>query len=282
MKAAYRASAFLVLAIHGLAALAAGAPRSGHLAVAPGGVVRWSGAGTESCSVGGRIWAPLGDECWYPVDLEDKGKLRLVRTRNGLPESVLIEVGAYPYDVQRLKVADRMVNLSAADAERAEREAERIAALFEREGMPRFRLPLGAPLDRMPAGGSFGKRRFFNDEPRSPHSGADYSVPAGTPVRAAAPGTVVLAEEHFFGGKSVYLDHGGGLITIYLHLRRIDVAHGDAVERGEVLGVVGATGRVTGPHLHFGIRWHGKRVDPALLLGPVAAVPEVAPAPGEP
>jgi murein DD-endopeptidase MepM/ murein hydrolase activator NlpD len=91
-------------------------------------------------------------------------------------------------------------------------------------------------------------------------------------VLAAEDGVAVLVADHFFAGNSVYLDHGGGLITMYFHLGRVDVGPGQHVTRGSVLGVVGATGRATGPHLHFGVRWHGARVDPALLLGPIAAI----------
>ncbi|MEM1250263.1 MAG: M23 family metallopeptidase, partial [Acidobacteriota bacterium] len=131
-----------------------------------------------------------------------------------------------------------------------------------------FQLPLAQPLERLPRGGRFGARRIINGEPRSPHTGADYAANQGTPVLAAADGVVRLAEEHFFGGNSVFLDHGDGLITMYLHLHEIFVDPGESVTRGSVIGTVGSTGRSTGPHLHFGIRWRGARVDPAFLLQP--------------
>ncbi len=183
-----------------------------------------------------------------------------------------MQVGRYPYPEQRLEVDDRMVNLSAEDLARVERENREVAALWQRESAPRFALPLAAPLAGLPTGGRFGARRIFNGQPRSPHGGADYPVPAGTPVLAAGDGVAVLVADHFFAGLSVYLDHGGGLITMYFHLSRVDVAAGRQVARGAVLGTVGSTGRATGPHLHFGLRWHGARVDPALLLGPVTAL----------
>lgn len=248
-------------------AFAAGPPQ-----VTPGTVVRWPGAGVESCTSGGRSWAPAGDGCYYAVDLTASGTLRFERRREGRSESLAVRVGPYPYPEQRLEVEDRMVNLSAEDLARVERENREIAALWQRESLPRFTLPLAGPLATLPAGGRFGARRIFNGQPRSPHGGVDYSVAAGTPVLAAEEGVAALVADHFFSGTSVYLDHGGGLITMYFHLSRVDVATGDRVARGTVLGAVGATGRATGPHLHFGVRWHGARVDPALLLGPIEGI----------
>ena len=246
--------------------------------VTPGTVVRWPGAEIEACAAGGRSWAPTGDACFFPVDLLASGSLRLERRRAGRSESLTVRIGPYLYPEQQLEVEDRMVNLSAEDLARVERENREVALLWQRESPPRFSLPLAAPLASLPTGGRFGARRVFNDQPRSPHGGADYSVPAETPVLAAEDGVAVLVADHFFAGLSVYLDHGGGLITMYFHLARVDVATGQRVARGTPLGVVGSTGRATGPHLHFGVRWHGARVDPAPLLGPVAGIPTV----GEP
>ena len=113
---------------------------------------------------------------------------------------------------------------------------------------------------------------MINGEPRNPHTGVDYAADAGTAVLAVAGGSVVLAEEHFFAGKSVFIDHGNGLISMYFHLSEIGVQKGQAVELGQSVGKVGATGRATGPHLHFGLRWHGSKVDPAVLLGPPESV----------
>jgi murein DD-endopeptidase MepM/ murein hydrolase activator NlpD len=158
------------------------------------------------------------------------------------------------------------VDLSAKDLARVERENREIAALWGRRGARRFSLPLAPPLEPLPAGGRFGSRRVINGQPRSPHGGADYTIAAGTPVRAAADGTVALVGDHFFGGRSVFVDHGDGLLTMYFHLSRVDVQAGQELRRGETLGAVGATGRATGPHLHFGVRWRGARVDPAQLL----------------
>jgi murein DD-endopeptidase MepM/ murein hydrolase activator NlpD len=218
------------------------------------------------------VWAPQGDTCYFPVDLLAKGTLRLERKRGAERDTATVKVGAYPYPEQRLTVDDRMVHLSPADEARAAREAERVAPLWQRETRARFALPLRPPLAELPAGGHFGARRVLNNEPRSPHAGVDYSTLAGTPVLAVADGVVVLAEEHFFSGQSVYVDHGGGLISCYFHLSRTDVKTGDEVRGGGTLGAVGATGRAPGPHLHFAVRWHGARVNPAVLLGRPAAI----------
>jgi len=130
----------------------------------------------------------------------------------------------------------------------------------------RFALPLAPPLAELPAASRFGSRRVFNGQPRNPHSGADFAAKTGEPVRAVADGVVALAGNEFFAGNAVFLDHGDGLISMSFHLSEILVKEGDKVIRGQLLGKVGATGRVTGPHLHFGLRWHGARVDPLELL----------------
>jgi hypothetical protein len=244
--------------------------------VPPGSIARWPGSGIEACSAGDRKWPPVDDACWYPVDLlvPEEATLEVRRTRGGHEETAFVRVGPYPYPVQKLRVPDRQVHLSRKDLARTAREEARVAPLWALETSPvRYALALRPPLELLPAGGRFGTRRFFNDEARSPHGGADFSAPAGTPVLAAGDGVVALAEDHFFSGKSVYVDHGGGMITMSFHLSRIDVKAGDEVKAGQRLGSVGATGRATGAHLHFGVRLHGARVNPALLLGPVESVP---------
>ena len=112
----------------------------------------------------------------------------------------------------------------------------------------------------------FGCRRIINGAPRSPHTGVDISAPEGTPVRSPAAGKVLLTGDFFFSGKSVYIDHGLGLVGMFFHLSRIDVAEGEMVEKGQIIGAVGSTGRASGAHLHWGVRWRGVRINPALLL----------------
>jgi len=185
----------------------------------------------------------------------------------------MIRVGKFDYPVQELTLPREMVDLAPKDLARVRRENRQIARLWTREGARRFSLPLQAPFDPLPDGGRFGQRRIINGLVRSPHGGADYSAPEGTPVVAAADGVVAMVADHFFGGRSVFVDHGDRLITTYLHLARALVEEGQEVRRGERVGAVGATGRATGPHLHFGLRWHGARVDPSLLLGPPEAIP---------
>jgi murein DD-endopeptidase MepM/ murein hydrolase activator NlpD len=233
----------------------------------PGGLVRWAGPELVSCSLGDRTWKPLDGACWYPVDLDRKGTMVLVRRSSGGVASRRVRIGPYPWPTQRLEVEEKYVEPPPEALRRIARESAEIARLWKLETPRRFELPLLAPLDPLPAASRFGARRVFNDQPRHPHTGDDFPAAPGTPVRAVADGRVVLAGDQYFAGNAVYLDHGDGLVSMSFHLSRIDVRVGEEVRRGQILGESGATGRVTGPHLHFGLRWHGARIDPALLLG---------------
>lgn len=239
---------------------------------APGTVVRWPGPELTSCERDGQRWEPFDDACWYAIDLDAEGVLELVRRSSGGVASRRVRVADYPYPVQRLTVEEKYVAPPAAALERIREERARTNRALGLRTPRRFTLPLGSPLASQPAGGRFGSRRIFNGEPRSPHSGADYAATTGTVVRAVADGRVALAEDQYFAGQAVYVDHGDGLVSMSFHLSERLVATGDEVTRGQPIGKVGATGRVTGPHLHFGLRWRGARVDPDRLLGRLEVV----------
>lgn len=170
------------------------------------------------------------------------------------------------YAEQHLKVAPKTVDLSPEDLARYERERahqQRVIATFSNP--PAGRLAMRPPVPGKRSD-SFGKRRFFNGQPRNPHSGMDIAAAKGTPVIAPLAGTVIDTGDYFFNGNTVWLDHGGGLLSMMCHLSRIDATVGTQLAVGEPLGRVGATGRVTGPHLHWGVVLNRASVDPALFL----------------
>lgn len=177
-----------------------------------------------------------------------------------------IEVVAHSYTEQRLNVDRKYVSLSEEALERIGRERKEIdAALTAFRELPVDEPSLTAPIDGRRSS-SFGLRRFFNDEPRSPHKGMDIAAVEGTPIKTPAAGIVTAVGDYYFNGNTVIVDHGQGFVTLYCHLSATDVAVGDELESGDVLGKVGATGRVTGPHLHFATYLNGTAVDPALFL----------------
>src|SRR5215510_1178893 len=179
----------------------------------------------------------------------------------------VINVVPKKYPTTELKVDEKYVELSKANLARANRESketETIYSIVTNDMVP------DAPFTVPIAGGTgtnFGHRRVFNGEPRAPHAGADLRAVTGTPIHATNRGRIVLAKSLFFTGNTVILDHGLGIYSLYAHLSRIDAKLGDIVTGGAVIGLAGATGRVTGPHLHWGMRVQGARVDPYSLVG---------------
>lgn len=182
-------------------------------------------------------------------------------------EARQIDVTERQFRTTRLQVAPKYVELSTADEARAARERRQINAIYARITPEAYwKEPFAVPIPGVTGGRNFGHRRVFNDQPRAPHSGADLKAAAGTPIRATNRGRVVLAKELFFSGNAVFIDHGLGIYSVYLHLSEIRVKPGEMIDKGQVLGLAGATGRVTGPHLHWGVRAQGARVDPFSLL----------------
>lgn len=268
--------AMLVLALTSLATQAIELPREHRV---PGGVATIAlGASPEAPSVrfndqpvlvvkdGAQWMAVLGiglSAAPGPVSLQ-------VQRSSGASEPVRLEIAPFRYAEQRLKVAPGKVDLSKVDLARYERERAHLAAVaasFSATAPSTLRLLQPTPGVRS---SSFGLRRIFNGQARNPHSGMDIAAAAGTPVIAAAAGRVIDTGDYFFNGNTVWLDHGAGLLTMYCHLSAIDVKPGDTVSAGERIGAVGATGRVTGAHLHWSVSLNRAMVDPGLFLTPVA------------
>lgn len=177
-----------------------------------------------------------------------------------------VAVGIKNYPEQRLSIKDkRKVEPNPDDLARIEREKAVTEAVKQKFSAPApltdFALPASGPLSSR-----FGLRRIFNGLPRNPHAGLDVAVGTGAPIRAPADGIVANTGDYFFNGHTVFIDHGQGLISACMHMSRIDVRHGQPVKKGEILGAVGATGRVTGPHLHWAVILNNTPVDPELFL----------------
>jgi len=242
----------------------------------PGGVVRVDlGAAAQRPAVrlDDQPVLVLGDETGWTAVVGIKlatpvGELALqVQTPGSAAAHKTIRVAAANYPVQRLKVSPRHVDLSTEDLARVEREQvhlRRVTSTYTSERVPtdlRLLQPVAGPRSS-----SFGLRRVFNGQARNPHAGMDIAAPTGTPVLASAAGRVLDTGDYFYSGNMVWVDHGCGFKTMYCHLSEIAVKAGDVLARGERLGAVGATGRVTGPHLHWSVMLNRAYVDPALFL----------------
>lgn len=223
---------------------------------------------------GRRTMVVRADERWtavvgIPLATSPGRHTLRIRTRGSAEHTQIFTVRQKRYAEQRIQLKNkRMVNPTKTDLERIGRERKRIKTALKHWSNDlrleqRFLLPVDGPLSS-----PFGLRRFFNDQPRKPHSGIDLVAPQGTPVRAPAPGRVVETGHYFFNGKTIFVDHGQGLVTMYCHLDRIDVSPGQEVGRGEMMGAVGKTGRVTGAHLHWGVSLNNTMVEPMLFFPP--------------
>jgi murein DD-endopeptidase MepM/ murein hydrolase activator NlpD len=189
-----------------------------------------------------------------------------IRHEDGLTVNSKVTVAAKSYEEQHLTIKNkRKVDPNPEDTKRiiAEKKRKQKAkSLFtETEPKVNFIWPVTGRISSI-----FGLRRFFNGQERRPHSGLDIAADEGTPIKAAADGKVIDAGDFFFSGNMIYLDHGQGIISLYAHLSAIDVKPGDTVKQGEIIGKVGQTGRVTGPHLHFAVFANQTLIDPLFML----------------
>ncbi len=203
-----------------------------------------------------------------PLDVSAGAQTLEVAWPDGSRERVAFQVDGRTYREQHITLKNqRQVNPNPDDLVRIRRELDEQLAAYARFSPNQ---PSNVYFDKPVDGrlsSPFGLRRFFNGEERNPHSGLDFAVPQGTPVKAPADGEVILVGDYFFNGKTVFLDHGQGLISMFCHLSAIDVSVGDVVSRGTVVGKVGATGRATGPHLHWNVSLNAVRVDPSIFIG---------------
>ena len=192
---------------------------------------------------------------------------------NGHTRKDTFEIQDKKYTEQHITIKNKaLVSPPPKELERIQKESRVQKSLYESHSPPLaldngFIAPLKGTITSL-----FGHRRFFNGQPRSPHSGLDIAANSGTPIIAPALGSVVLAEELYFNGNTVFIDHGQGLISMYCHMSEILVLEGKHVEQGTPIGLVGATGRATGPHLHWSVSLNGYRVDPTTLVQTINAI----------
>jgi murein DD-endopeptidase MepM/ murein hydrolase activator NlpD len=218
-----------------------------------------------------RIIAVVG----LPLTTKPGRHFLTVTDRQGKARNLGFEVADKHYEEQHITIEDkRKVNPEKRDMERINRESQQISkALGHWSAQDQVVMEFIKPVSG-PTSSPYGLRRFFNEQARSPHSGLDIAAPEGAPILAPAPGTVLDTGDFFFNGNTVLLDHGQGLVTMYCHMSRISVTPGQTVNTGDSLGAVGMTGRVTGPHLHWGVSLNDARIDPLLFLPPETSTPE--------
>lgn len=217
----------------------------------------------------------------FGVGRDETGPLTLrIVWFDGIEEQLALPVATHDWPTERIEsVPENTVNPPPAIAERIAREQAQVGTARERDDdrsdfAQGFIWPVRGRIS-----GLFGSQRIYNGTPKSPHPGLDVAAPTGTPVKAPAAGVITFAApDLYLTGGTVLIDHGHGVSSNFLHLSRLDVRVGQRVEQGQVIGRVGATGRATGPHMHWGMNWFGVRVDPQSLLDaasvkPLAATP---------
>jgi murein DD-endopeptidase MepM/ murein hydrolase activator NlpD len=229
---------------------AAQLPRNGVITGHPGDVVRVDGEVT----VLGKTWKDL-----IGIDLARKpGTYRM-------SSGAALQVLPKQFPVRRLTVAPSFVTPPPEALPQIAADNKKTSAIWAVVTPRKWVNPFLLPVTETPTS-SFGTRSFFNGQPRSPHTGTDFLSPSGTSIHAANRGVVVLAEPLYFTGNTVIIDYGDGLYSLFAHMSEIRAHVGDTVEPETVVGLVGATGRVTGPHLHWGVRLQGANVDPLSLV----------------
>jgi murein DD-endopeptidase MepM/ murein hydrolase activator NlpD len=201
------------------------------------------------------------------IDLNtEPGAYQLALTVDGKTLTRDVSIVKKKYPVQRLTLPEDMVVLSPENEARAERDQRKMATIWPVDSLRVWRGRFIDPLPGKKVGTVFGVRRIINNIPKNPHSGVDITADEGEPVKAPNDGVVILVDDQFYSGNSVVLDHGQGVYTMFFHLSKATVKYGQAVRKGDVIALVGSTGRSTGAHLHWGVRVQGAKVDPLELI----------------
>ncbi len=265
------AAALMLFMFHPAIALPVASNVAGGIALVPLGTVLDSPEPPRAWLGDRPVWVASDNGHWVAVvgvPLDTPAGVQTLRVHaNGAERTLSFEIREKRYAEQRITLKDSSkVTLSPEDEARALAEIGRIQAL-KKHWRPSattdtdFVQPVAGRL-----ASRFGLRRIFNGEPRAPHSGLDIAAQRGTPVGAPATGTVLATDDYFFNGKTVFLDHGNGLLSMHCHLDRIDVKPGEILRKGQTLGRICATGRASGPHLHWSVVLNGTMVDPELFL----------------
>lgn len=224
--------------------------------------VSWSGRAISAFTYGDSYVAIVG----IPLSTSAGNQTLNITGATGQKGTASFNVNPKTYEEQRLVIKNkRKVNPAPIDMERINKENKRLKDVKTYKAEKMIADSFGWPLAGIMSS-PFGLKRFYNDQPRRPHGGIDIAAPEGTPIIAPADGVVVETGDYFFNGNCVFIEHGLGLQTFYAHMSRIDVTPGERISKGQVIGAVGQTGRVTGPHLHWSIGLNATWINPLLLL----------------